>query len=159
MATTLLAAEKQELADKAATVPLVSDRETHETEAKEKEVDLETIKDATPEEREQKCELWLEKYAPDGPYIQETTETEKAIKAEHPEYDLEGALKKHADFAAYFLDLTEFMQEQLEKEVELDELFKRFHALDGDPEELKAKKQKWSDKRAEKLAKLAALRG
>ncbi|CAK9085662.1 unnamed protein product [Durusdinium trenchii] len=147
MATTLLAAEKQELADK----------------AKEKEVDLETIKDATPEEREQKCELWLEKYAPDGPYIQETTETEKAIKAEHPEqpglYDLEGALKKHADFAAYFLDLTEFMQEQLEKEVELDELFKRFHALDGDPEELKAKKQKWSDKRAEKLAKLAALRG
>ena len=38
-------------------------------------------------------------------------------------YDLEGALKKHADFAAYFLDLAEFMQEQLEKEARMRRYF------------------------------------
>ena len=43
---------------------------------------------------------WLEKYAPDGPYMKEMTELEKEIVQTYPSYDAEAAIKQHAEFAA-----------------------------------------------------------
>eukprot|EP00435_Cladocopium_sp_Y103_P031275 s1696_g7.t2 len=117
-----------------------------------------SLKDMSPEEKEAQFDSWLEKYAPDGPYMKEMTELEKEIVQTYPSYDAEAAIKNHAEFADYFCDVVEFMRDEHERSQELKELFKRFDALNGDEEELKAKKAKWAGSRADKLAKLAALR-
>lgn len=117
-----------------------------------------SLKDMSPEEKEAQFDSWLEKYAPDGPYMKEMTELEKEIVQTYPSYDAEAAIKQHAEFADYFCDVVEFMRDEHERSQELKELFKRFDALNGDEEELKAKKAKWAGSRADKLAKLAALR-
>ena len=47
----------------------------------------------------------------------------------------------------YFCDVVEFMRDEHERSQELKELFARFDALNGDEEELKAKKAKWAGSR------------
>jgi hypothetical protein len=43
--------------------------------------------------------------------------------------------------------VVEFMRDEHERSQELKELFKRFDTLNGDEEELKAKKAKWAGSR------------
>ena len=42
----------------------------------------------SPEEKEAQFDAWLEKYAPDGPWIKEMTAFEKDLVETYPTYDL-----------------------------------------------------------------------
>eukprot|EP00434_Breviolum_minutum_P013395 symbB.v1.2.011802.t1/scaffold773.1/size166002/11 len=132
--------------------PQMAERAVHE------EADALGNKELTREERKERIENWLQKYAPDGPFIKDRLAFEEGMKDEYPSWDVEGEMKKHESFRAYFIDYAEWALEGIERDIELAALFKQFEESPEEVAAWKAKKEEMSGKRDDKAAMLAALR-